>query len=152
VLPHRKEDLSALVAVDADFEIIILKHSLELIERVNALWSEYLQSGTAMVAVHTTAPSAPTLAEYFDYVGWKQLVAEGWGETKKLEAVKIVVPKGHFLWFRTWLMHAGAEFNPGQGDGGIRLHYYLLNYLLEGQPTSINMQANPLQVRGGCLE
>jgi spermidine/putrescine-binding protein len=138
--------------VDADFEIIILKHSLELIERVNALWSEYLQSGTAMVAVHTTAPSAPTLAEYFDYVGWKQLVAEGWGETKKLEAVKIVVPKGHFLWFRTWLMHAGAEFNPGQGDGGIRLHYYLLNYLLEGQPTSINMQANPLQVRGGCLE
>ena len=50
-------------------------------------------------------------------------------------------------------MHAGAEFNPDQGDGGIRLHYYLLNYLSsEGPPTSINMQANPLQVGGGCLE
>ena len=139
--------------MDADFEIIILKHSLELIERVNALWSEYHQSDTASVPVHTDGRIPPNVAEYFDYVGWKQLVADGWGNTKKLQAVKIVVPKGHFLWFKTWLMHAGAEFNPGQGDGGIRLHYYLLNDLMrEGPPTSINMQANPLQVRGGCLE
>ena len=154
VLPHRNGDLSALVAVDADFEIIILKNSLELIERVNTLWSEYVQSGTASVSVDTTGlTTPPSFPEYFDYVGWKQLVADGWGKTKNLEAVKIVVPKGHFLWFRTWLMHAGAEFNPDQGDGGIRLHYYLLNYLSpEGPPTSINMQANPLQVGGGCLE
>ena len=139
--------------MDADFEIIILKHSLELIERVNALWSEYHQSDTASVSVHTDGRIPPNVAEYFDYVGWKQLVADGWGNTKKLQAVKIVVPKGHFLWFKTWLMHAGAEFNPGQGDGGIRLHYYLLNDLMrEKPPTSINMQANPLQVRGGCLE
>ena len=113
-----------------------------------------MQSDTASVSVDTTGlTTPPSFPEYFDYVGWKQLVDDGWGKTKNLEAVKIVVPKGHFLWFRTWLMHAGAEFNPDQGDGGIRLHYYLLKYLSpEGPPTSINMQANPLQVGGGCLE
>ena len=79
--------------MDADFEIIILKNSLELIERVNTLWSEYVQSGTASVSVDTTGQTTPpNVPEYFDYVGWKQLVADGWGKTKNLEAVKIVVP------------------------------------------------------------
>ena len=154
VLPRSESDLSALVAVEKDFEIIVLKHSLELIERVNELWTEFSSvEGISSVPVKLHAEDGeypPNPAAYFDYVGWKQLVAEGWGSTKKLEPVKIKVPKGHFLWFRTWLIHAGAEFNPSLDDGGIRLHYYLLNYIREGPPTSINMQASQPQVRGGA--
>ena len=154
VLPRSEWDLSALVAVEKDFEIIVLKHSLELIERVNELWTEFSSvEGISSVPVKLHAEDGeypPNPAAYFDYVGWKQLEAEGWGSTKKLEPVKIKVPKGHFLWFRTWLIHAGAEFNPSLDDGGIRLHYYLLNYIREGPPTSINMQASQPQVRGGA--
>ena len=150
---HRRPGYSALVALESGFDLIILKNSLALIERVAELWDEFWRMGPdgvySAASVPVWAHNLPGLndMEWFDYVCWKQLDHEGWGrsEGKKLVPVRIQVPKGHVLWFNTWLMHAGAEHSDGTTND-IRLHYYVLPFNLNAgtpgavaDPTSVNM-------------
>ena len=100
---HRRPGYSALVALESGFDLIILKNSLALIERVAELWDEFWRMGPdgvySAASVPVWAHNLPGLndMEWFNYVCWKQLDHEGWGrsEGKKLVPVRIQVPKGH---------------------------------------------------------
>ena len=132
-----KEGFSVLVAVDSDFRLVVFKNSLQLIRRVAELWKIF-EAGNKMRPL-----GVATEGEWWDYCCWRQLRKEGWGSTRHLEPVTLVVPKGHALIFSSWLLHAGAEWQQGDMSGYNRMHFYFTKDKIEG------MQSVFMQDRGG---
>ena len=125
------EGYSVLVAVESDVRLIVLKNSHALTRRISQLWEQWKVKG--MIPIDTPEE------EWWDFTCWNQLIGEGWGTSKKLEAITVVIPKGHALIFSSFLMHAGAGWEPGDLECFNRLHFYMTPFLQTAVPDVVNM-------------
>jgi hypothetical protein len=126
------EGYSVMVAIESDVKLVVLKNSLTLTRRVNELWKIFNRC-------NKLSPGAASSSEWWEYCCWRQLKLEGWGDTLNLEPVMVVIPKGHALIFSTWLLHAGAEWLPGDHVGCNRMHFYLTPFDRDGT-SAVKMQ------------
>lgn len=122
--------LSALVAIDQPFRLIVFPGSHKALARLNELHTLFYNVGVDFPDVE------------IDQVGWwdrlgKHLLQE---EGYALEGpVTIEVPPGCALIFDAWLLHAGCEYRAGDADLNCRLHFYFLDHKMSKNTRTVNM-------------
>lgn len=125
------EGYSVLVAVESDVRLIVFENSHVLNRRISQLWELW--------NLHGMVPHDMSEGEWWDFTCWKTLCGEGWGHSRTLEAITVVIPKGHAMIFSSFLLHAGAEWTHGDLECFNRLHFYMTPFLLKSVPDVVNM-------------
>lgn len=134
-----REGLSALLAMNGSFKIIVMKGSVALVRRISQIRASWLKSGR-LTPIGIDPDDKDEVEKWFDAACYAQLVREGWGSGDlKLEPYTILVPEGSALIFSTWLLHSGHEFTSEDLQVFNRVHMYLLPYDIGNDYETINL-------------
>jgi hypothetical protein len=126
-----EEGYAVLAAVDAPSRFLFLKGSVQLMRRIRELYIDWFTVGRPH-------PSGTTREAWWDFICWRQLRSEGWGQGDRvLEAKEVVIPKGCAIIFSTYLIHAGSEWRERDPRMESRFHFYLTPF--EASYTNVNM-------------
>ena len=138
------EGISALAAMNGSFKLIVLKNSVQLLRRIAEIRAQWILSGSPIPPQIKRSDTA-AIEAWFDDACYAQLVSEGWGEDKRLEAFTIDVPERAAIVFSTWLLHCGHEFCDGDIEVFNRLHMYFLPYSMGTGYDTVNLHRTMVQ-------
>ncbi len=141
------EGISALAAMRGSFKLIILKNSVQLLRRIAAIRAEWILSGRPIPA-ELDSSDIKAIEAWFDDACYAQLVREGWGSEKQLEAFTITVPEGAVIYFSTWLLHAGHEYCDGDLQVFNRIHLYFIPYDMGDSYATVNLHRTKVDENG----
>lgn len=145
-----KEALSALVATRGSFRLLVVKNSLALIRRIAQMRAQWLRSGRPVPK--GMSKDGLKAEQWFDSSCYAQLRREGWGmegdEEKRLDIFSVTVEEGSAIIFSTWLLHAGAEFSPGDIACFNRIHFYLVWWPVIGKYKTTNIHRTMVEADG----
>jgi hypothetical protein len=133
-----KEGISALVAMNGAFKIIVVKTSVHIIRRIAQIRASWILSG-AQLPPGIDKDDENEVEAWFDEACYAQLQSEGWGTGNlQLEAFTVTVPERAAIIFSTWMLHCGNEFTPEDIQTFNRIHLYILPYDMGKQYHAIN--------------
>jgi hypothetical protein len=133
-----REGISALVAMNGAFKIIVIKNSVHMIRRIAQIRASWILSG-AQTPPGIDKNDENEVEAWFDEACYAQLKSEGWGTGNlQLEAFTVSVPEGAAIVFSTWMLHCGHEYTPEDIQTFNRIHLYILPYDMGTDYNAIN--------------
>ena len=141
------EGISALAAMRGAFKLIVLKNSVQLLRRIAHIRAQWILSGSP-IPPDLEGSNFEAIEAWFDDACYAQLVREGWGTARRLEAFTITIPEGAVILFSTWLLHAGHEFSNGDLQVFNRIHFYFLPYDMGGRYDTVNLHRTKVDQNG----
>ena len=132
------EGISALAAMNGSFKLIVLKNSVQLLRRIAEIRAQWILSGSP-IPPEISRSDLAALEAWFDDACYAQLVSEGWGDNKRLEAFTVDVPERAAIVFSTWLLHCGHQYCDGDIQVFNRLHIYFLPYSMGRRYDTVNV-------------
>ena len=141
------EGISALAAMNGAFKLIILKNSVQLLRRIAQIRAQWILSGS-QIPPELDRSDRDAVEKWFDDSCYAQLVREGWGSTHKLEAYTVTVPEGAVIFFSTWLLHCGHEYEDEDLQTFNRVHMYLVPFAMEQRFSTVRMHRTKVDQDG----
>ena len=138
------ESISALAAMNGSFKLIVLKNSVQLLRRIAEIRAQWILSGSS-IPPEINRSDRDEIEAWFDGACYAQLVSEGWGKDKRLEAFTVDVPERAAIVFSTWLLHCGHEYCEGDIDVFNRIHIYFLPYSMGTGYNTVNLHRTMVQ-------
>jgi len=142
-----KEGLSALVAMNGAFKLIILKNSVHLLRRIAQIRAQWILAGSP-IPQEIDRSDRDAVEKWFDDSCYAQLVREGWGSKHQLEPYTITVPEGAVIVFSTWLLHCGHEYMDEDIQIFNRIHLYLLPFQIQRRFSTVRMHRTKVEENG----
>lgn len=143
----RIEGISALAAMNGSFKLIVLKHSVHLLRRIAQIRAQWILSGSP-IPLELKKSDTIAIEAWFDDACYAQLVREGWGTHKRLEAFTVTIPERAAIVFSTWLLHSGHEYSDGDIQVFNRLHIYFLPYDMGRRYDTVNLHRTRVDETG----
>ena len=122
--------LSALVAIDRPFRLVVFPGSHKALARLHELHALFGLKGVGLPECEQNAVS------WWDRLGRHLLEKEDYALQGP---VTIEVPPGCAVIFDAWLLHAGHEHHAEDGDLSCRLHFYFLDHKMGKTTRTVNM-------------